>query len=474
MVETLSTARDINQDVADVLLRLQLKQPEFERYYAAYNGDLPLPWIANRLKQIFQGLETHDVRENFASVVIDACSDKITLQGFTVTDKGLQDELDTLIADTELLLEADDAHKHALIPGQSFIIAWRDDDEGEIDVYYHKGYQCEIVYHPGKPNKPLYAAKWWLEDVDENGAGDFYIKLYYPDALYCFKNSDKVTGISDIKAKNLEPDEDGTAANPYGIVPVFAFQPDRREVVSDLRDVVPAQNVINMLSVNEVVSAEFSAFPQKYIISNADSIGSARSAPGLILNIPAGDGEGQPTSVGEFSAAQLSNYGGAITRRIEGIAAMTRTPIHYFFKGGSVPSGEALIALEAPLNKKAQDRIDRFSVTWRKLVSFLFKLSGKDVPPDAITPQFEKPATVQPRTQAEITKMNTDSGMPLSSSLRMQGVQEDEIERIEKDKAEQDKAAIETAMRTFNAGGNSDDEGNNGARQERNATQPTT
>ena len=49
---------------------------------------------------------------------------------------------------------------------------------------------------------------------------------------------------------------------------------------------------------------------------------------------------------------------------------------------------ESLIVMEAPLNKKAQDRIDRFTPTWREAGAFLMQLAGQPVAENAITPTW--------------------------------------------------------------------------------------
>lgn len=439
-------------DLKRALKALQDKQADAAHYLAAYNGELPLRFLAEKLREISKELRVSDVRENWASIVIDACADKITLTGLDVEDETQQDALNDLIAQTELLLEADDAHKHSLIAGQSFIVAWKDEDSNEVDLFYHKAFSCHVFHDADNPNRPIFAAKWWDEASDsEADKYHVYIKLYYADVLVCYKTKATVESLQDVKFDNLVQDDE--AKNPFGVIPVFAFQPDRRDIVSDLRDVIPAQNTINMLSVNEVVSSEFNAYGQKYIISNAGNIGSVKSSPRSILDIPAAQEGEQNTEVGEFGATDLSNYGKAIERRIQGIAASTRTPLHYFFASGGTPSGEALIALEAPLNHKAQDRIDRFTVTWKKLAVFLLQLAGTEgVLPKDITPQFKKPETVQPRTYAEIFKMYHDAEIPLEANLRREGMPQEEIDRITEEAAETKRENIANAVASFNAG----------------------
>jgi hypothetical protein len=476
--ETLAPAleytHDVQRDLQRAVFELQAKQGHIAYFMDAYEGKGEVPHLSDRLKSIFKGLKVQDIWMNVCGTVIDACADKITLQGFTV--KSAQETIDKIVAQTELLLEADDAHRHGLITGAAYLIAWRDDDAAAqisaadaanpIDCYFHEAHQCHLFYDKNKPNEATYGVKWWCGDDYEIGAGGegtevsstIYFKLYYPDVLLCFKTKDKVAGIQSVKFDALIPadDEEHEVLNPYGIVPVFELKPDRRKMRSDLQNVIPLQIVTNINLINETVSGEFNAFKQKYIISNASNISQLKSSPSIILDIPAAQEGEQPTSVGEFDASDLSNYTNAIASKIEAIAAVSRTPIHYFFRSGSVPSGEALIALEAPLNKKAQDRIDRFTVVWKRIASFLLLLSGVQVAPEDITPRFAKPETIQPVTRATIIKTLHDAEMPLAANLRMNGIEESEIETIQKEAQAEKEEAISNAMNAFNAGVDSD------------------
>jgi len=165
----------------------------------------------------------------------------------------------------------------------------------------------------------------------------------------------------------------------------------------------------------------------------------------------------QQTQVGQFEAAKLSNYIESIDNLATAISSITRTPKHYFFSIGSNLSGEALIAMEAPLNKKAQDRIDRFSPVWKQAAAFMLKLAGKPVDPKMIDVRFDKPETIQPRTTAETRQMNVNAGMPLVTVLREEGKDEEFIARMLADKKAESALNQETiansllnAQRNFN------------------------
>ncbi len=278
--------------------------------------------------------------------------------------------------------------------------------------------------------------------------------LYYPDRLEYFVSNKSESGEEEMSYRSMRPNtieygENAVAENPYGIVPVFHFRRERRGVVSELQNVVPPQDAVNKLLADMMIAAEFGAFPQRWIISQTNTE-KMKNAPNQIWDLPGSDGEGQQTSAGQFPPTDLSNYIGAIDRWANSIAAITRTPKHYFFQAGGTPSGEALIAMEAPLNHKAQRYIDRLVFPWRRLAHFMLLLSGGGgVALADVMPVFDKPETVQPWTQAQIRKVNVESGIPLETQLRMEGWDEQQIGQMQEDAQtaqERENAGLGTAM----------------------------
>ena len=439
------TPDELRADLAGALSALQHKQNETAYYLSYYDGQSPLPQLAERLKKIYANLNT-EFRQNWCAPVIDACADRITLTGISMPDEGLQAAFDRIAISSDLLLEADDVHKHALIVGQGYIIVWQDPETEEIEVFYNPANICHICYHKENPNRKRYAAKWWHDE------GYLYVKLYYPDALYTFVTECGEDKTNTIKAGAFSLTEDGEQENPHGVIPVWEFRPDRRGTISDIRDVIPMNDAINATFINMLVVGEYNAFRQKYIISSGDIAGALRVAPDTILDIPASDGMGQDTEVGEFSETNMENYAKINDSIISAVGAITRTPMHYFFKAGGQPSGEALIALEAPLNKKASDRIARFTPAWRQIGAFIAKLLGYTVAPEDITPQFERPETVQPLTQSTIRVNNAKAGIPVTSTLRMEGQPQSVIDDVATETAAQSSATADSMARAFNAG----------------------
>jgi hypothetical protein len=320
-------------------------------------------------------------------------------------------------------------------------------------AYYNDPRMCHIFYQAENPREKEFAAKWWKASEKS-----VRLTLYYPDRLEYYEAQGKDGSVSSSNAfVALDP---AKADNPYGEIPVFHFRTAGRKVKSELKSVVPVQNGINKLLADMMVAAEYGAFKQRYVISNADTQGKLKNAPNEVWDLPAGDGMGQQTQAGQFEATALDNYLKAIDNLSMAVSSITRTPKHYFFSIGSNLSGEALIAMESPLNKKAQDRIDRFIPSWQDVARFMLKVAGIEVQAREIKPAFDRPESVQPFTEAQAIQMYVTSEIPLPSAVRRMGWSEEEIAQLMKD-IETAKTAQQTSLATglldslgrFNAGG---------------------
>jgi hypothetical protein len=425
------------------------KLAAYNNLWSYYDGDQPLMYSSRRLEDLFKDVLFSTFVENWCAVIIDAANDRISLEEISLGNTSDTDALRLVWEDNNLDLEAKDVHEAALVIGEAFVIVW--EDEAEVkrpDLYYNDPRLVHLFYEPSNPRKKWYGAKWWVGS-DEH----VFITLYYPDRLEYYK-SDKPQGqVSNYK--NFKPySPDGTeggeqAENPYGEVPIFHFRLERRAVKGDLVNVVPLQNGVNKLVTDMMVAAEYGAFRQRWIISNADT-SELKNAPNEIWDIPAGDGAGQQASVGEFNPTDLNNYIQAVDHLATAAAIISRTPKHYLFAQGGDPSGEALIAMEAPLNKRCNDHIVLFIPVWREIVQFMLKVAGKeDVKRSEIAVSFAKPETIQPKTEAEVRQLGRNSGIPLITLLRDEGKDEAWLDQMAKDKlaeAEANKATLGQAL----------------------------
>jgi hypothetical protein len=100
--------------------------------------------------------------------------------------------------------------------------------------------------------------------------------------------------------------------------------------------------------------------------------------------------------------------------------------------------------MEAPLNRKVQGYIERFTAVWREVAAFLLRLAGLDVDPMTITPVWQPVETVQPLTESIIRQNAVSAGVPLVTQLRREGWTEAELEAMAEDQAGEQRAQTAT------------------------------
>lgn len=418
----------VPSDVKKAFDALTAKAKLYTAYFKYYDGDQPLRYSTTRLRDIFQDI-TARFTQNFCAVVIDAELERIHLDHFDMgKDTAVAERLKALFSSTGLDIDAADMRTAELVCGESFICAQYSpdgDEPREIEAYYNDPRLVHMFYESENPRRKRMAAKWWVGDD-----GLRYLNLYYPDRILYYVSTGKAESVQ--TADSFVPAELPEAQNEKGIIPIFHFRLDRRIIKSRLVNVTDPQDMINKLTADMMVASEFGAFAQRWAITEAD-ISALKSAPNEVWKLPPGDGSGQPTSVGSFPVTNLDNFLSAIDNIAANIAIITRTPKHYLLSQGGDPSGEALIAMEAPLNKKAQATIDREKPVWSELASYLLLLDEQTVDAADIDPIFDKPATVQPMTAAQIRLTDTQAGISILTQLRDEGWTDEQLEQLEKD-----------------------------------------
>lgn len=453
-------------EVSDLDLAVQtllVKSPLYKRLWDYYEGRQPLVYSYDRMRDIFKNLNAR-FTQNWCAVVIDAVQERIQLQRITIADDDAKTkELAKLLTSSQLILESEDVHLAALVTGESYVIVWPDEETGQPEAYYNDPCNVHLFYMADKPRQKRFAVKWWIGDDNYR-----YLTLYYPDRLEYYRSVNQVRkysgglySLNEVRNAKSFKEHEASEQNPYGEIPVFHFRRDQRATQGELQNIIEPQDAVNKLLADMMIAAEFGAFPQRWAISQADT-SKLKNAPNIIWEIPAGDGEGQPTSVGQFDAAPLDNYLKAIDKWTTAIAIISRTPKHYFFGQGGDPSGESLIAQEAPLNHKAQKYIDRFIATWSEVARFMAMISSMGVvEDDALTPIYDKPQTVQPYTQALIRKESVAAGIPLMWQMQQEGYTEQELADLQAAQDEQQQKQIDTMakamtnqQRAFDQGGN--------------------
>ncbi len=108
---------------------LKKKSTAYSQLWNYYDGQHPLVYSRERLKDVFSRLDAR-FTENWCAVVVDSVLERILLKQIVVNQNDAATEmLNRLVVDSELLLDANDAHLAMLVTGESYIIAWMDEGD---------------------------------------------------------------------------------------------------------------------------------------------------------------------------------------------------------------------------------------------------------------------------------------------------------------------------------------------------------
>jgi hypothetical protein len=419
------------KDLAAAFNAIRNKRKDLDTLFNYYNGPQPLKYSTEKLADLFQSMNAH-FEFNWCSVVVDAVLDRLELDGFQVTGNdaaGIQ--LTELFTRLHIDIEADEAHQASLATSQAYMIIWK--QEGETVTYYNDPRICHVFYEDANPRKKRFAAKWFNR---QDGSQE--ITLYYTDRLEHWispKIRENQT-VEKADAFTLKSVEDNT----FGVIPVFELKSP-----GEIFKVLTVQDAINKLFADMMTSSEFGAILQRYVISNSDP-GALKNSPNEIWWLPSGEGgQGSQTQVGTLEATVLSNFSNEMDKLASALFTQTSTPKHYLMATGSNISGEALLAMEAPLVKKASKRQKRFGAQWQDIAAFIAQLEGMDVKPHEIKPVWKRAESIQPLTEMQTIQTATGAGIPLESALTKQGWTEKEVNDVKKKKQESQKARLNTA-----------------------------
>lgn len=417
-------------DLQTAIDALVEKQSRYDLFWKYYHGEAPLVYSSEKLKEIFANIRAR-FAENLCAVVIDSVLDRLDTKFPTVSNNdNLTSQIEQLWQESGIVLEELNVHEDVCITGESFVIAWVDEETEEVQAYHNDSRMCHVEYSSDNPRKAKFAAKWWKDDEE-------YIRLtlYYEDRLEYYRSrtadDDSLTSSKPVlpSERTLEPMDPPSAENPFGRIPVFHFRSNLRRPQSQLVNAIEIQDAVNKLLADMMIAAEFGAFPQRYIITQAD-ITPLRNNPNEIWWLPPAEPGTQPVTTGQFTAVNLGNYLEAIDRLTRDLGVITRTPKHFFLSQGGDPSGEALRSMEAPLIKKVNRVQFSLATVWEELAQFLLGMKGVEVDLKEIVVEYEPAESSQPTLEAQLRSSGRSAGIPLVTLLRREGWTREEIEQM--------------------------------------------
>ena len=380
---------DTPEGVRDVLEeRLLEKQRDIQLYTDYYEGRHRLGYASAKFRNTFGSLFSH-FSDNWCGLIVDSVEERLNIEGFRMGSTGEQ-------ADTEawriwqkngLDLQSELAHREAMVTGAAYITVWAGDDPNTPNISVESSQQMIVAYEPGDRRKRVGAWKRWLDDD-----GYIYGTLYLPDQIIKYRSGGKYNSY-DLKSKDfsslttdrvqwiLRPGVEAIMPNPLGVVPVVELKNQPRilgDGRSEIEGIMNLQDAANKLIVDMLVSAEYSAFRQRWVTgldiptdNNGNPVEPFEAAVDRLWQTNSPDAK-----FGEFEQTDLGNYVSSIELLVQHVASQSRTPFHYFLlNGGQAPSGESIQSAEAGLISKARRRMRSFEEGWEEAmrIAFLIK-----------------------------------------------------------------------------------------------------
>lgn len=376
--------------------RLDERIPTLQRYDDYVAGKHPLAFASDRFKEVFGGLFV-EFADNWCDLVNDAVRERIKVRGFRLGDETAADaeawrvwQKNRLDADSQL------GHSELLKSTEASVLVWNNPkDEETPRITIESPFETIVAHAPGDRRDRLAALKRWSDDDGIEQA-----TLYLPNGVYKFTASGEAEddedeeGGSRWKVRELET-EPWPLANPLGIVPVVTmFNKPRlrpREFglygEAEHAKVIPIQDGINKVLMDMFVASEYGSFRQRYVTGmelatdekTGKRIQAFEAAAERLWSTKNKDAQ-----FGEFEATDLKNFVTAIEMLVQHTASQTRTPPHYFYLKGEMPSGESIKSAETGLVAKAYEKMLFLGEDWEEVQEISFMVKGQPLGKDVI------------------------------------------------------------------------------------------
>jgi hypothetical protein len=353
-----------------------------EEYYEGTNLEV---FSNNRWLQVL-GTIKNNFRFNFARTVVDSVLNRLEIANITANTEEANKKINDIWQMNDLQIDADEIHRRALVYGDCYAIVWTDVN-GNTTVDYNSPLTTVMIYDDENPRIKRFAAKLWQsEDPLDYTKKTSHLNMYYPDRIEKYTMPGEVINI--VSANGFLPVS--VVENPWGEVPVFHFRTSKQYGRPEHTDAYGPQDAINKLMTTHMVTVDYQGAPQRYALggsgnssefedfdetgTDAENIGRLKNGPGELWYLKGVD------KVGEFAPADHKVFTEPIRDFVRSMASITSTPLHYFEKTGSIPSGESLRTAESPLIVKVKDRQITFGSTWADMFRFILKMENSTEP----------------------------------------------------------------------------------------------
>jgi hypothetical protein len=378
---------------------------DYSRFDAYYEGEHGLRFQSKEHKAAF-AKQFGKYAENFCGLVVDAVEERLDVEGFRFPRAVEGDAADggegaasspdpdaadpdawRIWQDNQLDANSQIAHTEALVKGVVYVLVSpfaSDRVAGRSPrITVEDPFEAIVERDPGSRERTVGMKRWTV-------AGDkrTYVTLYFPDRIEKWETEARswrnqygsgVVVDSEHWVHRQVPGEEWPLPHDLGVVPLIPLVNRPRlngSGRSEIADIIPIQDAINKLAMDELVTSDTASFPQKWATgvdipvdpNTGKSVESWQTAVDRFMSTPVPDAK-----FGQFPAAELKGYIEAIGQKVQAIASISRTPYHYFLQhGGQPPSGESLKSSETGLVRKALRKQRHFGEGWEEVIRLAF------------------------------------------------------------------------------------------------------
>jgi hypothetical protein len=430
--------------------RIVNRRQELRTLHDYYDGRHNLAFASQKFREAFGGL-FRAFADNWCQIVVDATEERLNIGGFRIGDatQGDQDAWRIWQAN-ELDAQSQLAHTEALVCGTAFGTVWIGERDDTPEITVESPTTAEVECHPKLRRQRLAGLRLWMDEW-----GYEHAELFLPGGVYLFKSratrqgdivdAARVQWVIDETIDGVTLDVDGSMDNPFGVVPMVPLvnrprlaygSRDRLAAQSEITSVIPVQDAVNKLLADMLVSSEYAAYPQRYLLGLEEI---PKNAKGQDVNpytpdkrVWLGEGDANTLKVGEFSAADLKNYVTAIEMLINHIASITRTPPHYLSPSADRLSGESIKAAETGLVAKVRRKHRHFGEAWEEIMRLAGTLAN--VPElakaEAAETIWDDPESRTESQHVDAVVKSVSIGVPWAQAMEDLGYSPQQIKRM--------------------------------------------
>lgn len=370
-----------------LMVRLALQADHAQVLDDYFTGEAALPVISPNVKDATRQI-LGIARTNFAELIVQAVQERMNPVGFrtgAVADPTGDSEAWRVWQANSLDADCHLVHRAQLAMGSGYVIVGGvADDIGAPLITPEDPRQVIAELDPTRRRRVLAALKVWHDDVADVDRA----YLYLPGEVWKASRSNQIAAATAsiepvaISRWGWEWDDDTPEALPIDAVPVVPFlnKPDLfSNPKGEYETHLPLLDRINYTVLSRLEIATLQAFRQRAVKGvpvhdergNEIDYGDIFAAdPGAIWQLP------ETAELWESGQVDLGPLRAAVGDDVEYLAAVTRTPMHYFRPSEANQSAEGAAAAREALVFKCQDRIGQASESWEQVMALAFALAG--------------------------------------------------------------------------------------------------